>query len=251
MKASGIFNHENAFRQNGLDSDGKKFILTEERLKNDSMEEEITLIHCRRQNNDDSFYYKEIIPKRKLVLHYTMGYLRGDIAALTRNRVSVAFVIARNGLVYQLFDPKYWSYHLGPGASGGNTLMSKESIGIELSNIGPLIRKGNQLVTTYSDLDVYCSLDENKYFHYLTQPYRNFSYYATFTEEQYISLRSLLMYLLSTFNIPKNVLPYDRRFDRLGHEQFRSYQGILSHVNCRQDKTDIGPAFVWDKLFEN
>jgi N-acetylmuramoyl-L-alanine amidase len=31
-------------------------------------------------------------------------------------------------------------------------------------------------------------------------------------------------------------------------EAFKSFSGIVTHVNCRSDKVDIGPAFDWNKL---
>ena len=29
---------------------------------------------------------------------------------------------------------------------------------------------------------------------------------------------------------------------------FKNFNGIVSHVNCRIDKTDSGPAFEWNKI---
>lgn len=248
MKASGIFNHENAFQNTGLDSAGKKFILTDEIVTIKSTGEKLTLIDCKRENNDDSFYFKESIPKKKIILHYTMGYLKGDIATLTTNQVSVPFVIARNGKIYNLFASKYWSYHLGPNASGGNTAMSKSTIGIELSNIGPLKKIGNNLVTTYSDNDIYCKLDEIEYYTFLPNAYRNYKYYATFTNAQYKSLVLLLKFLTEKYNIPYTLISEANRYQKMDDNTFTLYNGIASHVNCRTDKTDIGPAFDWASI---
>jgi hypothetical protein len=60
--------------------------------------------------------------KKAVVLHFTAGFLWGDIDTLTRENfdVSVSYVVARNGRVYELFSPEHWSYHLGPGTVGGN-----------------------------------------------------------------------------------------------------------------------------------
>jgi|SRR6218665_130206 len=131
MKASGIFNHENSFKETGIDNDGKKFILTPETVAIKGTIEKLTVTDCVRQNGDKSYYYEEETAKKKIVLHFTMGYLKGDIATLTKGHVSVPFVIARNGVIYNLFASKYWSYHLGPGTSGGNTAMSKECLGLK------------------------------------------------------------------------------------------------------------------------
>jgi len=177
-----------------------------------------------------------------------MGYLKGDIATLTKGHVSVPFVIGRNGKIYNLFASKYWSYHLGPGAVGGNTLMSKACIGIELSNIGPLKKIGNNLVTTYNDNDIYCSINDTQFYTRLTTKYRGYEYYAKFTENQYASLVKLLKFLCAKYNLPKAYINSADRYNTLTDSQFVGFTGIASHVNCRKDKTDIGPAFDWDRL---
>ncbi len=149
MKASSITAHENSFQSTGLDAFGKKFILTEGTYTINGTTETIKIMNCARDNGAKSFYYQEETVKKKIVLHFTMGYLKGDIATLTNQHVSVPFVVGRNGIIYNLFASKFWSYHLGPGAVGGNTAMSKGCIGIEISNIGPLKKVGDNLVTTY------------------------------------------------------------------------------------------------------
>lgn len=248
MKAVSISGHEASFQSSGIDSSGKKFILTTEKAKIKGTTEEITFIDTQRENKDKSYYYEEVAPKKKIVIHFTMGYLKGDIATLTTRRVSVPFVVGRNGNIYNLFASKYWSYHLGRGTVGGNTAMSKECIGIELSNIGPLKKIGNNLVTTYRDDDVYCSLGETQFYERLSTKYRSYEYYAKFAENQYKSLIKLLRFLCGKYNIPKTFLGETNRYQTLSADDFVSFSGIVSHVNCRTDKVDIGTAFDWDRV---
>jgi N-acetylmuramoyl-L-alanine amidase len=248
MKATSINGHESSFQSNGIDSAGKKFILTDETVTIGDTDETITFVDCKRENEDDSFYYQAIFPKKKIVLHFTMGYLKGDVAMLTTQHVSVPFLVGRNGSIYNLFASKYWSYHLGSGTSGGNTAMSRECIGIEISNIGPLKKIGNNLVTTYSNSDVYCSLDETQYYVKLDSSFRGYEYYAKFTDNQYNSLIKLLKFLCGRYNIPKTFLSPSKRYQTLSANEFTNFSGIASHINCRSDKVDIGPAFDWDKL---
>ena len=250
MKASGIINHENSFRQTGIDNNGKQFNLTQETVQIKGTNETITVIDCAMANGDKSYFYQEETSKKKIILHFTMGYLKGDIATLTTSHVSVPFVIGRSGLIYNLFASKYWSYHLGPGASGGNRAMSRECIGIEISNIGPLKLLGNNLATTYRDSDIYCSLDETQYFSYLAEAYREHNYYASFTDAQYESVILLIRFLCSKYNIPKSFLNQPERFETMADSEFANFSGILSHVNCRKDKTDIGPAFDWQRIID-
>src|SRR5436853_4362257 len=65
-----------------------------------------------------SGYYQDVEhPKQHILLHYTAGQLVSDLSALTRQdfHVSVAFVLARDGTIYQLFPSKFWSGSIGGG----------------------------------------------------------------------------------------------------------------------------------------
>lgn len=198
--------------------------------------------------NRDGYFYRSTAKKSKVVLHYTMGFLGGDLSQLTRDdvHVSVPFVISRGGLVFQLFDPKFWSYHLGPGAVGGNEYNSRRSIGIEFSNIGPLERSGNWLWNYYGSR--YCRVGETEFYTDLGSNYRDYRYYATFTQAQYEAGDRLIRKIASEFQIPHRFLPTDARYDLFEKSKTaRDYTGICSHVNFRPpaEKTDIGPGFDW------
>lgn len=252
MKAIEIPDYEKSFREKGRDAQGKTFQLTPSEISIPETSENLNLVECVPENNDQSFYYQETVEKNKIVLHFTAGYLKGDISRLTttNSHVSVPYIIARDGTIYQLWDPKYWSYHLGRGAVGGNTNMSKSSIAIELSNIGYLRKVGDNLVTAYSDSDVYCSLSDQRYYTNLTEDnFRGYEYYATFTDMQYKSLPLLLKYLTRVFNIPANFITADKRYQTLSAVELVPFSGIVSHINFREsEKWDIGPAFEWEQL---
>jgi N-acetyl-anhydromuramyl-L-alanine amidase AmpD len=165
--------------------------------------------------------------------------------------VSVPFVIARSGHIYNLWASKYWSYHLGPGAIGGNSAMSQRSIGIEISNIGFLRKKaGGLLHTVYSSDDVYCTEQETGFYQKLPTAYRGEQYYATFTNAQYNALISLLRFLTARYNIPRTFLPVATRFNPFANAaEAEGFKGICSHVNFRPSgKWDIGPAFNWGRV---
>lgn len=249
MKATSIYSLETSFRTSGKDAFGKQFILSEEQVSVAGYTEKLKLIDCIRDNNDKSFYFEEINSKSKIVLHFTAGYLKGDIATLTQpgNHISVPFVIARSGEIYNLWASKYWSYHLGKNAIGGNTNMSSKTIAIEISNIGCLKKIGNNLVTTYSNNDIYCTLDETSFYKKIPA-YRGFEYFATYTQTQYNSLKLLLKFLTKKYNIPYAFLPSNKRFNLFSSAEAEAFNGICSHVNFRADKWDIGPAFDWSKI---
>jgi N-acetyl-anhydromuramyl-L-alanine amidase AmpD len=126
--------------------------------------------------------------------------------------------------------------------------MSRESIGIEISNIGPLKLIGNNLVTTYSDTDIYCTLAETQYYTKLSTKYRGFEYFATYTPVQYEAISKLIRFLCARYTIPENFMNEPERYEIMTDAAFKNYTGIVSHVNCRTGKVDIGPAFDWNKV---
>jgi N-acetylmuramoyl-L-alanine amidase len=200
----------------------------------------------------DTYFYKTETKKDKIVIHSTAGYLRHDVVQLTQkdNKVSVNYVISRDGVIYELFDPKYWAYHLGRGASGGNKVNSSTSISIELCNIGPLSVHGDRLVTSYSTesrKDYYCYLSENEY--YTKCDYRGYEYFASFPNEQYKALKYLLDYLCDEFDIPYEFVELGKRHDTFTASEAKAFKGICTHVNFRSSgKYDLGPFFDWSKL---
>lgn len=208
---------------------------------------------CRPKNGYKGYFYNEKHTKKKVVLHFTVGHLKGDILSLSsesRGHVSTAFVVARDGTTYQLFSSAAWSYHLGRNAKGGNGTQSKMSIGIEMSNYGPLIKKGSELHTVYASStrkDVYCSIEDTEQYIKLPKKYRGYQYYTAFTNEQYHTIIVLLRYLTSTYDIPRKFVGEDSRF-LTSSANSAQFNGITSHVNFRTDKIDIGPAFDWERV---
>ncbi|HEX5026363.1 MAG TPA: N-acetylmuramoyl-L-alanine amidase, partial [Agriterribacter sp.] len=207
------------------------------------------------------YYYALEHPKQRIVLHFTAGHIRSDLAALTRDNyhVSVPFVIGRNGMIYQLFSSKYWSGHIGKGLGNDGTgnAQDKCTIAIELSNYGYLTERGGNLETYYSrqkdaagreaPVDVYCSLSERDAYYKTSQPFRQQHFFAAYTDRQIESLTILLRYLTAQYNIPRVFLPEPQRYQVT--DDVLSFNGIVSHINYRPTgKWDIGPAFEWNKL---
>lgn len=251
MQATSISDHESDFFKTGRDSSGKEFNLTEMSVPIKGTNEVMDYISCRTKNGDTSFYYEERNTKTQIVLHFTAGFLKGDVAALStqNNHVSTAFIIPRNGKILNMWSSAFWSYHLGSGAIGGNKAGCKRTIAIEISNIGYLKKIGNHLVTVYSDKDDYCELDEDYYYTKLDTPFRGQEYYATFSDKQYNSLISLLRYLTAEYDIPRAFLPEDKRYITGTESELPNFKGITSHVNYRTSgKWDIGPAFDWERV---
>lgn len=245
MKIEKIAAHEADFDINHVDSNDKYFDYSVRSIPIPGETKMMDYINLKPRSGDESYYFKTNREKRQIVLHYTLGYLKGDIATLTQHdyHVSVPFVIGRNGKIYNLFFSAYWAYHLGPGAFGGNKTQSEVSIGIEISNIGGLKKTAGGMETYYGD--IYCDVNNNNA--YIQKPFRRFEYYATFTDSQYESLIILLRYLTGSYNIRRDFLPDTDRY--LAKADIVDFNGIVTHANYRKsDKEDIGPAFDWDRV---
>ena len=204
------------------------------------------------------FHFKEPADKKRIVLHFTAGPISSDIPQLTpaedkpNHFVSVPFVVARDGTIYQLFSSKYWAYNLGMKASDGNVdhIFERESIAIEISNYGVLIPDENNLKTIYhtpAHPDLYCNKEQEAAYKLLDQPFRKNQYYATFTDLQLQSTIKLIRWITEKYNIKRDFLDVADRYTCKSSTQ--NFNGITSHVNYRKDgKWDIGPAFDWDRL---
>lgn len=230
MRPNKIDTVETTFANNLIDSNGTQHFLINKINFGDS----IFIKQIRPKFN--TYYYDKITTKTAICLHFTVGNIKGDIGSLTKDgqKVSVNYVVDRQGNIYNLFDDKYWSYHLGSGTIGTNSVMSKQTIGIEISNYGPL-----KLATTGDLLDaygnVYCNLREKEY--YKVSNYRGYAYYATMTEQQEKSVAKLIKYLCKENNIPEIFKENPDEVFKTADEA-KSFTGIYYHTSVRKDKFD-------------
>ena len=186
-----------------------------------------------------SYYYPTTTEKKQICLHFTVGVVTGDIASLTKENAhtSVQYVVDRQGHIYSLFDDSFWSYHLGATAIGGNSVMSKQSIGIEISNYGPLRLKDGKFIDAYGSTytaDKNC-VDEIKY--------RGYDYYAKMTEEQKLAIARLLVYLSEKHGIPLTFKEDTGNVFKTPEEAV-AFTGIFCHTDVRSDKFDLPPEMT-------
>ena len=64
----------------------------------------------------DDMYYRQETKKSLIVLHHTVG---GTAQSTIKywdtdpRHIATAYVVSRGGTVFEVFDPKYWAWHLG------------------------------------------------------------------------------------------------------------------------------------------
>ncbi|MFH0733240.1 MAG: peptidoglycan recognition family protein [bacterium] len=174
--------------------------------------------------------------KTLIVLHHTVSSTESSVYNWWCNdgqKVGVAYVVDKNGSIYEYFGPKYWSYHLGGKIEKKYNI---NSIGIEIVNEGVLKK---------IDEKFFWFAGKNKYSGGVFKfKWRNEEYWAEYPTKQIEAVVELVKYLTAKFNIPKNVYTkYDYNSKLL-----TTFKGIISHCNVRANKTDISPAFNLEYL---
>ena len=93
-------------------------------------------------------YFHDIVKKTQIYLHHTVGGSAKstfDYWQAQANHVATAFIVERDGTIFQVYDPHLWAWHLGLKLPS-NTQANKQSIGIEMASEGAL-RSGKELNT--------------------------------------------------------------------------------------------------------
>ncbi len=192
----------------------------------------------------DDQYVMEETPKSAVYLHHTVG----GSARSTFNwwlddprRIATPYIIARDGTIYEVFDPKYWAWHLGIKDSNEE----RRTIGIELASEGGLIRRGQYLYAFDGAKRLYHLVnDEGKYYDHGTK-YRGYRYFDAYDDAQFESLWKLCIVLSVDFEIERRT-PADHFNTDL--RKWHGFEGFLSHVHVRTDKNDVHPGFNWNEF---
>ena len=189
-------------------------------------------------------YIESETPKDLLVLHHTVGatalstinYWKTD-----PQRIATAYIIERDGEVYEIFDPKFWAFHLGLKGTGG--AVDKRSIGIEIASEGGLTERGGKL---------YCfdkvserTLFAGEYYDHGT-PWRGYRFFDAYSDAQILAVIKLISLLCEQFAIPRRTPA--NHFD--ADDSYRQFAGILGHHHLRPDKSDIHPGFPWQRVID-
>lgn len=189
-------------------------------------------------------YYQDIYSKSIAVLHHTVSGMGidGDIRwwEQTAERVATPYIVARDGEITEVFDPKFWAHHLGIkaatlkqyGSNVSNERLNQLSIPIEIDSWGQLVKKGDKFYS-YTGQEV----PKEKVQIYAT-PYRGCSYYEKYSTEQIQAVKELLLSLKQKFGIK---LYYFPEMFEVSAKALKGYHGIWSHTSYRPDKSDVHP----------
>ena len=181
-------------------------------------------------------YLSSIEEKKSIFLHHTAGTTaKGamDWWDQTPERVGTAFVIERDGTIYQCFDPQYHAYHLG--VKGDDDWQEKHSVGIEIVAAGPL--RGGIFYPLWPSKASPKAIPADDIIAIKGGDYDG---YHKYTDAQVSSVCQLVEHLKELFpsiELPKQMpsLKYDSSIVK------EHKPGIWAHSNVRADKNDIFP----------
>jgi len=201
----------------------------------------------------DSCFFRQSAPKNLIVLHATASSTARSVYETWKSpangRVATAYVVERDGRIFQTFPPECWAYHLGMRERNPGHYNDRRSIGIEIVNPGPLRPDpdGGDTLNWWPKnfREPWCRASETE--KYVRRDYRGYKFYATYTPEQEEAVRRLVEHLCRRFGIPALLPPAERR-PVCDPAFFCRFEGIAAHQNFRPDKLDVGPAWSWDSL---
>lgn len=188
----------------------------------------------------DAQYLQEAHPKDLIVLHHTAG---GSARSTFRwwqegdpKRIATAYVVERDGTILEVFDPRFWAFHLGLRGTGGR--VDRRCVGIELCSEGWL-EEGEEGLRAF-DRPFEGQVHDHG------SEWRGHRFFAAYTGEQVAAAIALVDHLCELFAVPRRTPADHEGFDRALFD----FRGIVGHHHVRADKTDLHPGFPWDRLVE-
>ena len=263
LKADGIFGEitKNAVikfqKENGLNPDG---IVGKKTLNalNINFDTDLSIIQPKPFELDIDEYH---LPKGEylngnykndyIILHHTAGganprsvvdYWAND----SLGKVATEFVVGGqncstgstkyDGDIVRAFPEGCQGYHIG---SSGSSHMNLHSVGIEMCNFG-YIQNGKTYTGSNASIDQTISLSE---------PFKGYSLWHRYSDEQIRSVRDLLLYISNRDNIDLHEGLYKwikeegatKAFDFHKDAYNGKVKGLLTHTNIRKDKFDCSP----------
>lgn len=208
-----------------------------------------------------SQYVQAATPKNQIYLHHTVSpsdSAVGDISwwMQTPDRVATHYIIDKFGRIYQLFDEKYWAFHLYVSAPRNNVshrykqrtharMLDSQSIGIELDCAGPVNPRNGMFYTVFNRRIDPADVHD-------TGGYRGYRYFEVYHPLQLQSLEWLLKEILGRHPVIKEGLidNYNSIF-KVNENALMGAPGIYSHTSVRSDKSDCYPYPELVKLLNN
>ncbi len=195
---------------------------------------------------DQFFPSREV--KSGIAIHHTVG---GSALSTiewwkrTPQIVGTAYIIERDGTVYELFDPAAWAWQFGLRWPQRQKIdFEKRFIGIEIASEGGLTEYEGELYC-FDRISPRTRKRREEAFDY-GRDYRGYRYFDKYEPAQIDSLVQLIDELCNRFEIARAVP--ENYFDYYG-EKLKKFRGIIGHAMVRMDKSDPAPdEAMWQRI---
>lgn len=186
--------------------------------------------------------------KTGIAIHHTVGRSASSTFRWwmqDNQMVGTAFIIDRNGTIFEVFDPTAWAWQFGLKWSRVKRIQfEKRFIGIELASEGALIESEGNLYCFDRVSDKTLKRREEAFD--FGGDYRGYRYFDRYEDAQVDSLLELMDYLCDQFQIRRHIP--EQFFDYYG-EKLADFEGIIGHAMIRKDKSDPAPdRSLWDRI---
>lgn len=184
------------------------------------------------------------------VLHHTAGGSARSTFEWWRSnseRIGTAFVVERDGAVFEVFPPESWAYHLGVKGRDGSPAIDRRSVGIEIASEGGLVRDPARSGVHLHAFGVIAPRTEyqGEVYDHGTE-WRGFRWFAAYSPAAVDAAALLVRHLVERFGIESKT-PSDHLSYR---EELRRFRGVLGHHHVRPEKSDLHPGFPWSRFVE-
>lgn len=190
-------------------------------------------------------YHEEAQEKSLIVLHHTVGGSARstfDWWVTDPRRIGTAYLVERDGTVYEVFPPAAWANHLGVK----ETAIERRSIGIELCSEGGLtVANGHAWAFDGKrDLGPVAQLTGRIEYH----EWRGFQCFDSYEPAQVAATFLLVNDLCVRFGIPRQMPTPAECRGPADYRRWHDYHGVLHHALVRGDKSDLHPGFPFEAL---
>lgn len=196
-----------------------------------------------------SQYFPQTQTKQSIVLHHTVGgsarstyqWWCTDRQAATgeERRVGTAYLVERDGTIYETFPPECWAYHIG--LSNGE--LERRTIGIELCSEGALQRRVDELWGIGRSLGPADVLFEQGRVYHIPQGWRGHQWFDAYDEPQIKAVCELVRSLCERFAIPSAMPRASEWLGPANATRWGAFAGVIHHALLRHDKSDLHPGF--------
>jgi len=186
----------------------------------------------------EEHYHPEVFEKSQIILAESLRADHNHLVRLKNKDIGKTteyptYTIARDGTIYQHFDPKFYSDFLGIDS------IDRHLISISLENMGKLFFQ--------HDKEIYVNwcneiCPQDKVFH---RDWKEFSYWEAHTTEQFYSLVKLCKWLCTEFNIVEDCIGFN-----FYNEETKYFKGIVCRGNYSYDYCDLNPSFPFRDFME-